>query len=50
MRDGQGILFWRDGVKYDGIFENDEPNGFGTKYAADGSIIHRGQWKNGEPV
>ena len=47
---GPGLLLWKDGTRYEGQFEKDKFNGFGTKYSNDGSIIHRGEWINNEPV
>ena len=44
-----GKLFWKDGSKYEGNFARSVLHGFGTKYAADESIVYRGQWKDGTP-
>ncbi len=45
-----GTLYWRNGERYEGTWENDQQNGLGTQFASNGSIIYRGEWKNGTRV
>ena len=48
--DGLGTLYWKNGDRYEGNFVKGQQNGFGIKYAANGSIIYKGEWKNGKLV
>ena len=43
---GKGKCKWPDGTIYEGMFENNEANGYGIKTGADGSI-YEGEWKDG---
>jgi hypothetical protein len=45
--DGQGVLTWRDGKKYEGQFLNDKREGNGTFIWADGRK-YIGEWKAGK--
>ena len=45
--DGQGILTWKDGKKYEGNFVNDKREGQGKFTWADGRK-YVGQWKAGK--
>ena len=43
----QGTLFYPNGQKFVGNFLNDLMQGQGIKFAANGSILQKGQWKAG---
>merc|ERR1712032_1085154 len=42
--DGQGIMEWPSGAKYEGGFKNDMKDGEGTFYLSDNEIQYAGQW------
>ncbi|HZL59839.1 MAG TPA: hypothetical protein VFC38_09065 [Stellaceae bacterium] len=44
--DGQGILRWVDGTRFDGAWQDDKPNGAGTKTTPSGQV-YSGNWTNG---
>ena len=46
--DGFGTWTWTDDSYYVGDFKDNTMNGYGTSYLADGTVVHQGQWKNGE--
>ncbi len=41
---------WPDGKKYAGELRDDKPHGQGAMTLPDGSVLHSGQWLDGEPV
>ena len=43
---GYGIYIYADGVRYDGMYNNDKKDGFGIYYWTDGRR-YEGWWKNG---
>lgn len=44
---GWNTIYYTDGTKYIGNTKNDEiPNGYGTLYAEDGSVLERGVWED----
>ena len=45
-----GIMTFADGDKYLGEFKDDLFHGQGTSYDADGSVIKKGRWENGNFV
>ena len=45
--DGQGVLTWRDGKRYEGQFVNDKREGHGVFVWADGRK-YIGSWKAGK--
>lgn len=51
---GKGILYYNDTfppkIKYKGHFENSKFNGFGILYNNNGSIIHKGIFKDGKYI
>ena len=46
---GYGITTYASGAKYVGQYKNDKRHGHGTYTGANGTILHSGKWKNGEP-
>ena len=38
-RHGKGVQVWDDGAKYEGNWENDKSNGYGTFYHTDGDVL-----------
>ena len=44
--DGEGILTWPSGAKYDGSFKNNKFNGSGEMIYRAGGGKYNGQWKN----
>ena len=46
IRNGQGTYIYANGDKYVGQFKNDNYDGFGTLYNADGSIKQQGLWRD----
>jgi hypothetical protein len=36
VKDGVGVMFWPDGTKYEGDFQNDHPHGYGRKIFSNG--------------
>ena len=42
-------MFFPNGDKFEGVFKNGRPNGFGIKTYANGKVIE-GTWKDGAPV
>ena len=47
-REGKGVFTWRDGLKWEGGFKNDDLNGEGT--FTDGKETFNGTFKDGEIV
>lgn len=47
---GQGTYIFPNGNKYTGEFADNTFNGEGTLVAADGTVIHKGKFKDGKPV
>ena len=45
-----GSFTFPDGRKYVGEFKDDEPNGQGIEYKADGTVTASGSWSNGKLV
>lgn len=43
---GQGKILWQTGEWYEGAWQNDEPNGWGTHKTTDGQTF-TGTWNNG---
>ena len=48
--DGIGILYYNNGDKYYGEFENDDLNGFGIKIAKNGGRYQGHKWKDGSYI
>ena len=48
LKDGKGIFTWRDGLKWDGNFKNDDLDGEGTFY--DGKETFKATFKDGDLV
>ena len=49
QRNGYGTWTYANGKKYVGEFKNDRMHGQGTYTFADGTILHSGEWVNGQP-
>ena len=49
-KNGQGIMLYKDGSKWTGEWKNGDKSGFGTKYAADGTVLRSGNWVDGKYV
>ena len=47
---GQGTYTGANGYKFVGEWKNNQPNGLGIDYAADGTVLKEGTWENGELV
>lgn len=47
---GRGTMKWADGSVYEGEFWNSEITGFGKEYRPDGTIRHKGLFRNGVPL
>jgi len=45
---GKGIYTMSNGRRYEGDFVDGKGNGYVTEYAPDGSVVKKGQWKNGD--
>ena len=48
LKDGKGVFTWRDGLKWDGNFKNDDLDGKGTFY--DGKESFKATFKDGDLV
>jgi hypothetical protein len=48
LRNGQGTHYFPNGEKYDGEWKDDLRQGIGTLYDGNGTVIYKGQWKNGQ--
>ena len=38
-RDGKGVLYWKNGDKYEGVFKKGDRSGKGIKYVANGNYM-----------
>jgi hypothetical protein len=47
--EGNGVMKWKTGDRYDGQWKNDQMNGQGTMRYASGMTV-KGNWKDGKPV
>jgi hypothetical protein len=45
IKDGKGVVIWKDGSKYTGEWKNDGYNGYGTLTYENGSV-YKGTWKD----
>lgn len=45
---GRGTRYCKNGEIYEGLFENNNPHGEGILKDANGTVIHKGVWKEGE--
>jgi hypothetical protein len=45
---GKGCYTYPDGIQFDGIYKDNEPDGNGTQTSSDGSVLHDGEWSMGE--
>ena len=45
LRDGKGIIIWKNGARYDGFFLKGKANCYGRIIHADGDI-YEGEWVN----
>ena len=43
MRQGRGMLIWKDGSKYEGYWKNDMTDGKGRLIHSDGDV-YEGEW------
>lgn len=52
--EGEGIYEWKNANgelrRYQGSFVKGKPHGKGTQLREDGSVVHKGEWRNGEPA
>ena len=48
-KDGNGTYTWASGSKYVGEYKNGSRHGQGTHTRANGTIVHSGEWVNGDP-
>lgn len=48
QKHGKGVFDYLDGRKYEGEWETDTINGFGTMYNAKGKVDYEGEWINGK--
>ena len=46
VRDGKGTYTWSNGNRYVGELRNAEFNGKGILYAANGTVLQKGEWKD----
>jgi hypothetical protein len=47
IKDGVGVMFWPDGTKYEGDFQNDHPHGYGRKIFSNGEY-YEGYFQEGK--
>ena len=47
-RNGHGVYVHADGRTYTGEYANDRPHGRGVLTDAKGTVIHEGNWKEGQ--
>jgi hypothetical protein len=45
LRDGRGIVIWKNGSRYDGYFKNGKANGYGRIIHAEGDV-YEGNWSD----
>jgi len=45
-KEGQGVITFKNGVKYDGSWSKNKKNGFGTQHYANG-VVYSGEWIDG---
>jgi hypothetical protein len=48
--DGSGTYIWETGQKYKGQWKTGKKNGKGTLFYENGTIYHKGLWKDDNPV
>ena len=48
--EGNGKMIWPDGGWYQGEWSQGQIDGYGLEMRANGTIRHKGLWKNGVPV
>ena len=48
IREGFGVMIYKDGTKYQGEFINDKVEGYGLYYNKEGRLVYEGYWKNGK--
>lgn len=48
--DGMGECVWSSGRKYHGEWRAGKAQGYGVEWRADGTVRHRGDWKNDRPL
>lgn len=48
MKNGHGILYFKDGGHYEGEWKDDKMHGFGKLYYENGKIAYEGHWDNDE--
>jgi hypothetical protein len=41
-------MTYSSGERYDGNWDNDERNGYGMLFSANGNLLFSGNWKNDE--
>jgi len=46
IRHGQGLMIYNTGNVYQGLWENNQKNGFGILKDNKGVVIYEGTWKN----
>ena len=44
---GQGLRLWPNGMRYEGAWSNDLPNGWGTRSGGPDAQTFSGTWTNG---
>jgi hypothetical protein len=45
---GHGIMTYSSGERYDGNWDNNERNGYGMLFSANGNLLFSENWKNDE--
>jgi hypothetical protein len=48
IREGYGIMYYKNGTKFEGEYVNDKINGFGIYTNKEGRVVYEGYWKNGK--
>ncbi len=43
------MFIWKTGLRYEGTYEQNKKQGFGTLFLSDGKISYEGQWQNDLP-
>lgn len=45
LKDGKGIQIWPDGSRYDGLWVDDQAEGYGRLISVSSQVVYEGYWK-----